>query len=977
MKRPGKSLFFLRIYLNLIFSLVCLAPVVAQSPLSLGNEYTVEDDGTPEEYSSVTLTSKDSHLIVKGTLIIYGDLDMSNANDARATFEDGSIVIVYGNVKSGNKVFISTTSHFIIYGNFERGTGSGHGDTDFTNGSVYIFGEVDDSWEIDDCDAGNDGDSSDNGSCEYRNEEDFLEDDLPPELQEALNCFKIPPVKDVIACVNQTAVFEVQDFADAEVGVVSYQWQRKSEAGIWENISGETNLSLMVENVQFSLNNTKYRLTVSSSEKCKLGISNVATLTVINPVDIGEIAGPSAVCGKAPITYSLPETAASVEYVWEVPGDWTLQGGSSTRQITVIPGIISGEIKVQVTAPCGIHERTLWVQAGIPGKWNGSVNSLWEESGNWECGIIPDASTDVLIPSGAVTYPVINKGITGSSHDISIEADAKLTVSGILEVSGSILAFENLNVTVGSLYFMGALAQKVPLDVITDGRIENLRIANPAGVSIEGAIEISGVLTAFEGDLVTNGNLTLVSDANRTALISGAGTGNILGMLTLQRYLNPAYGYKYFSSPFQGTTVADFVPYMDLKDPTTNFPHFYSYQEDRKDSSGNDLTGWEAYTDPSNPLNSLEGYALNFGIAGGAVTIALSGEVNNGPQTRTLSNHNGTYTGGYHLVGNPYPSPIDWDNAAAWTKDNIDDAVYFFSASATDPYTGTYSSYVENGPSTDGKTTSIIASMQGFFVHVSEGSTQGTLGITNAARVDDFSQEFHKSSQRNTISLIRISAGFEGEEIMDPTVIYFDYKASASFDSQFDAYKLMNTHPDVPSFYSLTTEKEELSINAIGSPQSQELVRIPMGYRALRSGNLSLKLQDLDLPSGLHIYLVDLEKESYFDLSREKAYTTPIGKGSSNSRFEIVLSEKTITDPAKLLKTPMSVYGSKEKLTVTLNLEREGPSEITVSTLSGQVLESITTSARKVEIEGIRSAGVYIVSLKSGETQYTKKILIK
>ena len=73
----------------------------------------------------------------------------------------------------------------------------------------------------------------------------------------------------------------------------------------------------------------------------------------------------------------------------------------------------------------------------------------------------------------------------------------------------------------------------------------------------------------------------------------------------------------------------------------------------------------------------------------------------------------------------------------------------------------------------------------------------------------------------------------------------------------------------------------------------------------------------------------------------------------------------------------MSVYGSKEKLTVTLNLDLKSTSEITVSTLSGQVLESVSTSSSKVEFEGIKSAGVYIVSLKSGETHYTKKILIK
>ena len=50
-----------------------------------------------------------------------------------------------------------------------------------------------------------------------------------------------------------------------------------------------------------------------------------------------------------------------------------------------------------------------------------------------------------------------------------------------------------------------------------------------------------------------------------------------------------------------------------------------------------------------------------------------------------------TYTKGFNLVGNPYPSAIDWDAASGWTKTNIDNAVYYFKASATDQYGGTYS----------------------------------------------------------------------------------------------------------------------------------------------------------------------------------------------------------------------------------------------------------------------------------------------
>ena len=35
--------------------------------------------------------------------------------------------------------------------------------------------------------------------------------------------------------------------------------------------------------------------------------------------------------------------------------------------------------------------------------WTGAVDSLWENSGNWSCGRIPDVNTDVIINSGTVT----------------------------------------------------------------------------------------------------------------------------------------------------------------------------------------------------------------------------------------------------------------------------------------------------------------------------------------------------------------------------------------------------------------------------------------------------------------------------------------------------------------------------------------------------------------------------------------------
>ncbi len=204
----------------------------------------------------------------------------------------------------------------------------------------------------------------------------------------------------------------------------------------------------------------------------------------------------------------------------------------------------------------------------------------------------------------------------------------------------------------------------------------------------------------------------------------------------------------------------------------------------------------------------MQGYAANFGSVSAAKTVDITGVVNNGNLSITLYNHDSTYTKGFNLVGNPYPSPINWDAASGWTKTNIDNALYYFKAGTTDQYTGTYSTYI-NGISSDGLATNIIPSMQGFFVHVSNGAfpVTGTLGITNNVRTNDLTHAFLKSMKADTLPLLRISAGFaDNGTPFDPAVIYFDSSATQLFDKNLDALKLMNTDILVPNLYSLTSD---------------------------------------------------------------------------------------------------------------------------------------------------------------------------
>ena len=92
----------------------------------------------------------------------------------------------------------------------------------------------------------------------------------------------------------------------------------------------------------------------------------------------------------------------------------------------------------------------------------------------------------------------------------------------------------------------------------------------------------------------------------------------------------------------------------------------------------------------------------------------------------------------------------------------MDNAIYFFSNGTVNQYTGTYSSYV-NGVSSNGIASNIIAAMQGFFVHVSNGTypVAGLLAVNNTAgNLNLTTVFFGYTVPQAPCRLIRLSAGF-------------------------------------------------------------------------------------------------------------------------------------------------------------------------------------------------------------------------
>lgn len=77
--------------------------------------------------------------------------------------------------------------------------------------------------------------------------------------------------------------------------------------------------------------------------------------------------------------------------------------------------------------------------------WTGAVSTVWSNTGNWDCAMVPDSTIDVVIPASACpNFPVADQAIhvnnftvdDGASFDLSAES---FVVDGVLTNNGTLI----------------------------------------------------------------------------------------------------------------------------------------------------------------------------------------------------------------------------------------------------------------------------------------------------------------------------------------------------------------------------------------------------------------------------------------------------------------------------------------------------------------------------------------------------------
>jgi len=147
--------------------------------------------------------------------------------------------------------------------------------------------------------------------------------------------------------------------------------------------------------------------------------------------------------------------------------------------------------------------------------------------------------------------------------------------------------------------------------------------------------------------------------------------------------------------------------------------------------------------------------------------------LNTGNQSIGLTVDGATFNG-YNLVGNPYPSYVDW---TAVTKTNLDPTIWYRTVNSH----GTYVFDTFNGVGTNnnesGSVTGMIPPMQAVWVHATAATT---LNFSNSMRSHEIGTNRLKSKSVASQQVLRmqVSNGINSDE----AIVLFNSNASDGYD---------------------------------------------------------------------------------------------------------------------------------------------------------------------------------------------------
>ena len=475
----------------------------------------------------------------------------------------------------------------------------------------------------------------------------------------------------------------------------------------------------------------------------------------------------------------------------------------------------------------------------------------------------------------------------------------------------------------------------------------------------------SPVLSSFSlvKDLTinANGRLTIASTGKLTisdTLVNNAGVDGLIiqsdptgsGSLlhnsnsvpaTVERYIADTT-WNLISSPFEQGSGAR----AGLLAPSGGYAYLRPYT---------DGTGWGDYITPVDyQFIPMQGYAIWLTAQ---KTLGFSGLLMNGSYNRPLISG----TNNWNLVGNPYPSALDWELVG---RINTSASMYLWDNDYAGSNHGNYCTY--NALSHIGvpsSTTKDIPCFQGFFVEATDVSA--SVIFDNHARLHS-GHPFYKDLTDQTQVLVRLKIS-DNQNRFDELVICSNQNANNDYDD-FDSRK-MAADSNVPEIFTMA-QNEQLVINTI---QTLPAV-IPINVKVPQSGSFTLKAFDLVSDVNTSVRIEDTYNESMTDLRSQPENTVNLSQGDNNNRFFLHFGNPNSVNDIENNSLNILV---RDNQVIIYSSGRVPINQVSIYDLSGReiVRQQGNPSGCLVNTAKI-SKGVYIVKVMTGKEPLTRKVII-